>query len=57
MLAWQGMTWDDDRSAFLLTRPFDSRSLDAVGDWPLPSQRPAGENWEWDEGALRWVET
>lgn len=50
------MRWDEKLGAFLLPQPFPSWSLDPEGEWHPPASRPDGENWNWDETSLAWVE-
>lgn len=54
--AGPGMQYDAARDAFITRQPFPSWALDDAGDWQPPVPRPAGDGWEWDEGAQAWVQ-
>lgn len=51
-----GFTYDAARDAFIEPRPYDSWTLDAVGDWQPPVAMPTEGACEWDETAGAWVE-
>jgi hypothetical protein len=51
-----GYTYDSDRDAFILPKPFDSWTLDdATCTWESPVPQPKG-NCEWNEEAQVWDE-
>ena len=53
-----GMTYDEERDAFIYNKPFDSWNLNEnTCLWEAPVQKPVdGKRYSWDEDILSWVE-
>lgn len=51
-----GMTYSDERDAFLFKQPFPSWSLNENHDWCAPIPKPDdGGLWAWDEQGQQWA--
>jgi len=53
-----GMTYDEDRDAFILKKPYNSWVLnETTCNWDAPSAYPDdGKTYSWNEETLAWVE-
>ena len=53
-----GMTYDEERDAFIRPKPFESWSLnEETCLWNAPVAYPTdGKTYEWDEATISWVE-
>lgn len=55
--AGAGMRWHAELKAFVEPQPFNSWTLDTLGDWQPPLPHPGGDGWTWDDAAQRWIES
>jgi hypothetical protein len=50
-----GDTYNPDEDIFVTAQPYPSW-IRSGSFWNPPIPRPKGENWNWDEASLNWVE-
>jgi len=51
-----GYSYDPIADVFIQQQPYSSWTLDQNFDWQSPTPRPNGDNWNWDENTLTWIE-
>ena len=51
-----GYSYDPIADVFIQQQPYPSWTLDQNFDWQPPTPRPDGDNWNWDENTLIWIE-